>query len=172
MHYTINRHGVTAALPFGQAFRDGYDVLHPWAVIDAWTAEELASVGVTAVVPVVSLADLKASLKAMVDRQAEVERGRYITPGAGQAMTYQAKAAEAQRFVETEGAGDYPLLTAEVGVTGATLDDVATVVLAMHSQWQLVGAGIERARLTAKAAIDAAEDEAAARAVVPGWPSP
>ena len=118
------------------------------------------------------LADLKATLKAKVDRQAEAERGRYITPGAGQAMTYQAKAAEAQRFVEAKGDGDYPLLTAEVGVTGASLDDVAAVVLGMYGQWQLIGAQIERARLTAKAAIVAAEDEAAARAVIPDWPAP
>lgn len=57
-------------------------------------------------------------------------------------------------------------------MTGATLGDVAAVVLAMHGQWKLIGAQIERARLTAKAAIDAAEDEATARAVVPDWPAP
>ncbi|MBX3536422.1 MAG: hypothetical protein KF735_02190 [Chelatococcus sp.] len=172
MTYRITRQGVAAPLPFGQAFKDGNDVLHPWAVIDAWSADDLAAIGVTKIEPVVSLADLKTSLKAMVDRQAEAERGRYITPGAGQAMTYQAKADEARRFIDTAGDGDYPLLTAEVGVTGATIGDVAAVVLGMHGQWQLVGAHIERARLSAKAAIEAAEDEAAARAVVPDWPSP
>ncbi|MFT0892231.1 hypothetical protein [Pseudochelatococcus sp. G4_1912] len=121
--------------------------------------------------PPVDLDALKVALKAAVDAAAEVERHRYITSGSGQAMTYQAKAAEAQRYAETDGAGEYPFLSMEVGITGATLADVAAVVLIMHNQWQAIGGQVEQARLFAKAQIDAASDEATARAVVPVWPS-
>lgn len=121
--------------------------------------------------PPVDLDALKIALKAAVDATAEVERCRYITSGSGQAMTYQAKAAEALRYAETDGAGEYPFLSVEVGITGATLADVAAVVLNMHNQWQTIGGQIEQARLSAKAQIDAASDEATAAAVVPLWPA-
>lgn len=114
----------------------------------------------------VDLAMLKADLCAGIDAAAEAERARYITPGSGQAMTYQDKAAEAAMLAE-DAAPDpssYPLLSAEIGITGATLTDVGAVVHAAYQQWQIIGAAIERARLGAKAAVMAAEDEAGARA--------
>lgn len=123
--------------------------------------------------PVPTASDLdavKADLKWAVDTNAEKERGRYLTAGSGQAMTYQAKAAEAIRYDATGGVGEYPFLSCEVGITGATLEDVAAVVLDMHNQWQAIGGEIERVRLLAKAQIDLAQDEAIARAVVPVWP--
>ena len=118
--------------------------------------------------PSVDLTELKSRLKLAVDAAAELERQKYITPGAGQAMTYQAKAAEALRYAETEGAGDYPFLTQEVGITGATLAEVAVVVDSMHSQWLAIGGLIEKARLSTKAAIDLAETEDAARSAFSG----
>ena len=121
--------------------------------------------------PPVDLDALKVALKAAVDAAAEDERHRYITSGSGQAMTYQAKAAEALRYADTDGAGEYPFLSMEVGITGATLADDAAVVLNMHNQWQAIGGQIEQARLSAKAQIDAAPDETTARAVVPIWPA-
>lgn len=114
-------------------------------------------------IPPVDLSEIKASLKVEVDRLAELERLRYITPGNGQAITYQAKATEALRYEETEGAGDYPLLSQEIGITGANLSDVAAVVLGMYNQWLAVGGLIEKARLSTKHAIDLAETESAAR---------
>ncbi|MGI6245181.1 MAG: hypothetical protein ACOYJQ_05375 [Pseudochelatococcus sp.] len=120
--------------------------------------------------PPADLAALKAALKAGIDAQAEAGRQRYITPGAGQALTYQAKAAEAARHIESGGAGDYPLLAAEIGITGATLAEVADVVHAAYQQWLAIGAQIEAARLAAKAAVEAASDETSARAVTAAWP--
>lgn len=176
--YTIVRRGEIERLPYGLSFRDADGTLHPWAVISAWSDAELAAIGVsreiaTEIEPVpVDLVGLKVALKSDIDAAAEAERSRYITPGSGQALTYQAKAAEAARFIEHAGIGDYPLLSAEVGVTGETLQQVAQIVINLHAQWQIVGGLIERARLAAKAAVDAAPDEAAARAVVPAWPTP
>lgn len=166
--YTIN--GVP--LPYG-SFIDAAGVTHPANILDLWTDHDLAAIGVERVPsPAPSLEDVKRHIRAAIDRRAEIERALYITPGAGQAMTYTAKAAEAARYIETSGVGDYPLLRAEVGITGETLHQVAQVVANLHAQWQVVGGLIERARLAAKAAVDAAEDEATARAVIPVWPSP
>lgn len=124
--------------------------------------------------PGVPLLDIKAVLKAQVDAAAERERARYITPGAGQAMTYQAKADEARRLAAdpSPDAADYPLLSAEVGITAPDLVAVGAVVLAAYQAWQVIGAAIEGARLGAKQAIDLATDEAGARAAAEvTWPA-
>jgi len=111
-----------------------------------------------------------------VDVVAEAERLKYITPGNGQAMTYQQKVAEAQAFKAASNpkAADYPILSSEVGITAETLDDVADVILRAFAQWQQIGAMIESVRLGAKRDIDTATDEAAARAIVDAieWPQP
>lgn len=118
---------------------------------------------------------IKVQLKRRVDADAEAERLNYITPGEGQAMTYQQKVDEARAFKVTSNpkAADYPVLLSEVGITGETLSEVAEIVLAAFAQWQQIGAAIESIRLGAKRDIDTAEDEAAARAIVDAivWPS-
>ncbi len=125
--------------------------------------------------PELSLSDLQGNLKRNVDNQAETERLKYITPGNGQAMTYQQKVAEAQAFraATDPQASDYPILSSEVGITAETLAGVADIVLAAFAQWQHIGAAIEAIRLGAKRDIDAAEDETTARAIVDAivWPS-
>jgi hypothetical protein len=123
-----------------------------------------------------SLADLKVRLKARIDDAAEAERREYITQGAGQAMTYMQKADEASRYMSATDpdASGYPLLSAEVGITAPTLQEVARVVHAAYSQWQIIGAAIEAARLATKAAIKSAKtiEEALAAANALSWPSP
>lgn len=118
---------------------------------------------------------VKIALQQNVDALAEAERLKYITPGNGQAMTYQQKVAEAQAFKAASNPqpSDYPILSSEVGITADTLDEVANIVLAAFAQWQQIGAMIESIRLGAKRDIDAAEDEAAARAIIDAivWPS-
>lgn len=123
----------------------------------------------------VDLSVIKAGLRAAVDGAAEQERLKYITPGTGQAMTYQQKADEALRFFAEQNsvAGNYPLLSAEVGITASDLAGVAQVVKTAYERWQAIGALIEAARLGAKKAIDAAETNAAAQAVADAvaWPT-
>ena len=117
---------------------------------------------------------VKARLKIMIDASAEVNRLKYITPGAGQAMTYQQKVDEvcALALDSEPDAVNYPLLSAEVGITAPSLQEVAAVVLAAYQLWQQIGAAIEGTRLGAKAAIDAAETvEAAEAAADVTWPS-
>lgn len=126
--------------------------------------------------PPVDLGDLKASLKAQIDADAEAERLKYITPGAGQAMAYLQKAMEATAYLgETDpDPADYPLLAAEVGITGDTIADVAAVVDAHYQAWRVIGAAIEQARLGGKAAVDAAETVEDAQAAYDAvtWPDP
>lgn len=124
--------------------------------------------------PQIDLAALKALLKQEIDTAAEAERLKYITPGAGQAMTYarkveQAKAAQADADPEP---GDYPLLAASIGIDGGDVLAVAATVLSMDAAWEQIGAGIEAARLNGKRAVDLAETAEAARAVEVIWPSP
>jgi hypothetical protein len=124
----------------------------------------------------IRLAALKETLKAQIDAAAEVERLKYITPGAGQTMTYQRKLEQAkQADADTDpDPADYPMLAASIGIDGATIADVASTVIAMDAAWETVGAGIEAARLGAKKAVGDAEDTEAARAVLSGivWPAP
>lgn len=126
------------------------------------------------------LAEAKEEAKGIVDSAAEAARLRYITPGAAQAMVYQQKAAEA-RMLQAGGAGPFPHLAAEVGITaklggGLAISEaeVAEVVLATEAQWLLVSAAIETVRLTAKRAITLAENEAEVDAALAAieWPAP
>ena len=43
-----------------------------------------------------------------------------------------------------------PLLNAEVGISGATISEVAAVVTPVFQQWQIIGAAIEAVRLGTK----------------------
>lgn len=119
---------------------------------------------------------VKSRLKAQLDADAEAVRLQFITAGAGQAMTYQQKAAEAAACLADPDpdAADYPLLSAEIGITAETLVGVATVVNGQHQAWRFIGGQIEAARLNGKKAIAealTAEDAQAAFAAVE-WPSP
>ncbi|WP_414901206.1 hypothetical protein [Rhizobium cremeum] len=119
----------------------------------------------TALAPPIDLDALKTALRRGVDVAAERERMRYITGGAGQAMTYQRKADEARACLAAADPqpADYPMLSAEVGITAATLTGVAEVVSAAYEAWLSIGARIESTRLGAKAAIDAAKTPEDAR---------
>jgi hypothetical protein len=122
-----------------------------------------------------TLAQIKERLRQQVDGAAETERLKYITPGVGQSMTYQQKAAEASRYLGATDPdeADYPLLNAEVGITAADIAGVAAVVDAAFKQWQVIGSAIEAVRLGAKAQITAAADADAANAIYAAiaWPA-
>ena len=121
-----------------------------------------------------SLGALKATLAAKVDADAEAARLLWITPGSGQALTYEQKRAEAERMA-TDPAPQpeaYPMLAAEVGITADTLAAVGTLVRARAAAWTAIAAQIESLRLQAKAAVMAAINAADARAAAAVfWPS-
>lgn len=121
------------------------------------------------------LARAKERRKSTIDAEAERQRLRWITPGAGQAMTYQAKVDEARALAvdgEEADPAHYPMLSAEIGITGATLQEVAGVVIGAYQQWQAIGAAIEAARLGGKRAVDLAESVEDVAAVTITWPDP
>ncbi|AGN34401.1 hypothetical protein [Rhizobium sp. P007] len=123
----------------------------------------------------ISLDDLKSALKIRIDAAAEAERLKYITSGAGQALTYMQKSDEARRYLAADepDADDYPLLSAEVGITAPDIHGVAVIVSAAFSQWQQIGAAIEAARLGGKASIETSETAANAQAAFDSiaWPA-
>ncbi|TAY66563.1 hypothetical protein ELG88_09855 [Rhizobium leguminosarum] len=120
------------------------------------------------------LTRLKTMIKLEIDASAEAERLKYITPGSGQALTYSQKSDEANRYLAATSrvAADYPLLSAEVGITASDISGVAAVVKAAFEQWQIIGARIEASRLRAKASIEEASTEEAVRAAAAAvvWP--
>lgn len=88
-------------------------------------------------------------------------REKFVTPMAGQEMIYMAKADEAAAFASDNDpiAGNYPLLSAEVGITAPTLADVAAIVAGKAVAWKQIAAAIETVRLRGNKAIDAASTE-------------
>jgi hypothetical protein len=123
--------------------------------------------------PAKSLAVFQAEAIDKIDMAAEAARLRFITGGAGQAMTYQTKLDQAKRQ-QAGDPGPFPLLLASVDVEGDTVAEVAELVIATAEQWEPIGADIEKKRLTAKRDILAAGDAAAISAIVAAvvWPSP
>ena len=196
MAYAIIENGM--AREVHGAFTDSNGIQHPASIFQLWDKQSLADVGlveiVNEVVPAghsitgsnlvvvdggvvrqfttepIDLDAVRTSMKDGIDAQAEQERRKYITQGAGQAMTYQAKAAEAIRYHETNGQGDYPFLGEEVGITGDTLASVAATVLTMHHEWQIIGGQIERERLQAKKEVDSATTIEQLNNIKPVWP--
>ena len=118
---------------------------------------------------------MQKALAATVDADAETIRSQYITTGAGQAMAYLEKASQAKAYLAATDPvdADYPLLVAEVGITGETVFEVATVIDTMQNQWMAICAQIEPIRIGAKEQIKAADTVEAAQAIYDAivWPS-
>lgn len=105
-----------------------------------------------------------------VDQAASQARQRFVTVLPGQDMIYMQKLVEATAIAadQTPLPGSYPLLAAEIGVTGETLPHVAEAVLARAEAWKVAAGQIERTRLTAKHAIEAARDVTAIELTLAG----
>lgn len=129
----------------------------------------------------------RARVRQHIDTTAELRRQLVITPGAGQALVYERKRAQAEHCLENcsdetpPPAGRYRLLQADVGITvedsgdiGADVLTIARAVQALAVAWEDYAAAIEVARLGAKRAVDAATTAAAVDAVLAGivWPAP
>ena len=95
---------------------------------------------------------LRDTAAASIDAQAEVVRQSILTPGAGQAMTYQRKEAEARAWSLDNGTPT-PFLTAEAGARGMTITDLAAEIIELADAWVAIGAAIEGLRMGAKAAV-------------------
>jgi hypothetical protein len=106
----------------------------------------------------------RAAAVVQVNEFAEQVRLRFVTPGAAMQQVYRQKVEEATGVAADIDAGRtpdpaaYPILSAEVGLTAPTLQQVSQIVLNLRDQWALVAARIEAARYEAQDAIAAATD--------------
>lgn len=105
------------------------------------------------------LDETRAHYLATVDAEAERLRTQYLTPGNGQAMTYEEKHRQAL-------AGGGPMITAEAEALEVTEQEVIDSVIAARALWEQVGSQIEAARLKAKRDIRAAGTPAEMHQVV------
>ena len=104
---------------------------------------------------VLDLDVLRDTAAASIDAQAEVVRQSILTPGAGQAMTYQRKEAEARAW-SLDNDTTTPFLTAEAGARGMTIANLAAEIITLADAWVAIGAAIEGLRMGAKAAVNRA----------------
>jgi hypothetical protein len=105
------------------------------------------------------LEELSAILLPRLDADAEATRLQYITPGAGQGMTYQYKVNEALAWT-TDNSASTPFLTAEAAARGMSVADLVAEVQGNAAAWTVIGSRIEAARMGAKTAVRAAADTA------------
>ncbi len=121
------------------------------------------------------LAPRQAAAKAAVDAQAAKCRACCLTNGFGQEMLYLQKEAEARACVSDSApeAASYPLLAAEIGITGETLGEVAVAIIIRADEWRADAGAIEAVRLSAKRQIDAATSRAEIDSIITAleWPS-
>jgi hypothetical protein len=100
-----------------------------------------------------------------VDQAASEVRARFAT--ATKHQIYADKRNEAERFLTAVESGtepdasQYPYLSAETGLSAATMLDLAYMWLAMDAAWKGVAALIEQITIDAKIRISEANDEAA-----------
>jgi hypothetical protein len=121
-------------------------------IVPGWPTEE-------------ELDQLKRIAKLRIDREAELARGALTTFGVGQSEVYREKRHEADLFMgryadagqaAQADAADWPLLSAEVGITAASMFEVAQIVSAKAQARKQALSAIEALRLAAKRAVDAA----------------
>lgn len=102
-----------------------------------------------------TLENIRATKYKEVNDYITAARASVITIIPGQEMIYQAKEAEANRWVseETPNIEEYPLLAAEIGITAPDADSLAQLWLNMAYYWRLMAAQLEAQRLTINAQI-------------------
>ncbi|SDH88101.1 hypothetical protein [Roseospirillum parvum] len=138
-----------------------------------WDAESGLVTPATSPIP-----DLRERLCAEVDAAAEAARNRYLTPGSGQALTYQRKEAAARACLSAHSESnppdpaDWPMLACDIPSQAGSVLGAAQTIIANADAWEAVAAQIEAIRLAAKTAIRAAVTDAEALAIPAGleWP--
>jgi hypothetical protein len=117
----------------------------------------------------------KAQVIAAIDDAAERERLKYITPGSGQALVYEAKKAEVARWNSSNASeASFPWAKGRADRLGVSVLEVIATWEAQAGAWATVGIAIENVREAAKEAAAATKDDDAAMAVLDAieWPRP
>ncbi len=116
---------------------------------------------------VLSLEEFRLTACAVIDYNAELERLKYITPGAGQALEYRETQDEALSWQEGGSAENYPFLFAEVQAVQEALGVEVTVgqvveeVLNQLGAWKQQGSKIKFLRRSRKLRIQQLDNEEA-----------
>jgi len=107
-----------------------------------------------------TLAEARETAIKTLNKQIVLVRAKYITIIPGQESIYQAKEAEAVRYIAdaTPDVANYPLISAEIGITATTAYEIAQIWLYMSEQWRTIAATLEAIRLTAKDSVMNAVD--------------
>lgn len=152
----VQRDADQAIIPEDAGNRDRHDY-------EAWLA---AGNRPAPAVGVPTMDELIDRAKVAIDTEAERQRCRYLTPGAGQMQEYQQIALEAAAVLAGDpeaGFLKYPLLAASIGIeVPRTSDDladlraVASQVQGRRAALYGIGVGIRRERLRLKAEAAAA----------------
>lgn len=137
----------------------------PWAVFD-----RLAGIWTDPRTPARVVDDLAAARVVAVARINAVSamvRRRYVTDIPGQEALYLMKEAEARAWISATSPdiADYPLIAAEIGITGQDASQVAQVYINLAQIYVTAAAQLETARLGHVAQAEVAVSEAAAEAV-------
>ena len=168
-----------------------YDGLY--TVMEVSAVSEIAMIGsgtyriddnnqIVATVIVPELEEVRAKAILGIDINAEQARLKFVTPGSGQALVYQAKKEEAVKFLLLYNNGtdaqaakneDWPLISAELGVTADSLWLVAQTINYLANSWVDVAAKIEAIRLKLKDEVNKAQSVDDIRAVLTAivWPT-
>ena len=121
------------------------------------------------ITPEAALAPIRALAVAEINALVSAVRGRIITDIPGQQMIYLRKEAEARAWVANEAPDlvDFPLLSAEVGITAPDADQLAQIWLNQAWLWaEVLAPALERLRMAANTAVQSAQDRAAVWAAV------
>lgn len=102
-----------------------------------------------------ALTNARAAARAELAARIEAARTALITDLPGQSMIYMAKEAEARAFLAEPDPdlADYPMLSAEVGITAPDAETLAQIWLNMVVLWRSAAAGLEALRLTTAAVV-------------------
>ncbi|MBN8294545.1 hypothetical protein JI664_21410 [Rhodobacter sp. NTK016B] len=127
------------------------------------TAEQVAAA---------ELAEAKAEAKRHLHDWMAAARRAAITDLPGQDLIYQAKEAEARAWLADPAPdpADYPLLSAEVGITAPDAAALAALWISLSADWRATAATLEALRMTVGAAIDTATTEAEIAAAIATLP--
>lgn len=110
----------------------------------------------------------KSDAVALINTRIGAVRRQFVTDIPGQEMLYLRKEAEAVRWLSetTPNLIDYPLISAEIGITGEDADQIAQVWVNMADLWSSVAAQLETLRLGYIAQVEGAADQAGIEAAL------
>jgi len=110
------------------------------------------------------LAALKLKTEQQINTLVGAVRGMYITTLPGQDLIYNAKELEGIAYLKSgtpiTDLTDYPFISAEIGTTGQSAQEVAQVYLNLSQMWRALAAQLEQVRLGYTYQANAAPDAA------------